>query len=85
VTFTETISHAPLVVGDQPTVTIKGTAPAGLTYSACDFEFIDAAGTNPYADGTVGWNQPRFTYGSTRSSASPAPPASNSHRRPPPG
>jgi hypothetical protein len=62
VTFTETISHAPLVVGDQPTVTIKGTAPAGLTYSGCDFKFLDAAGTNPYADGTVCWHQQSFTY-----------------------
>ena len=62
VTFTETISHPPLVVGDQPAVTIKGTAPAGLTYSSCDFKFIEAAGTNPYTDGTVCWYQRSFTY-----------------------
>lgn len=61
VTFTETVSHGPLVVGQQVPVTIKGTAPAGLTYGACDFRFIDQAGQNNTVDGTVCWFEKSFT------------------------
>lgn len=59
--FTETVTAPPLVVGHQTPVTIKGTAPAGGTYSYCDFKFYDAAGLNPYADGTVCQSQKSFT------------------------
>lgn len=62
VTFTETVSHGPLVVGQQVPVTVKGTAPAGLTYDSCDFAFYDAQGLNNTTSRTVCFNpQKSFT------------------------
>lgn len=60
-TFTETVTFSPLVVGQQVPVTVKGTAPGGLTYSSCDFAFYDPAGANNTAGGIVCWYQKSFT------------------------
>ena len=41
VTFTETATVPPLVLGLPSTVVLKGTAPAGLTYTSCYFGFYE--------------------------------------------
>lgn len=51
--FSEALTVAPLVVGQQVPVTVKGTAPGGLTYSSCDFAFYDALGLNNTVARTV--------------------------------
>ena len=60
VAFHETVTAAPLVVGVQSPVTIKGTAPAGLTFSVCGFAFYDPAGRNGYTSGVVCTDQKSF-------------------------
>lgn len=67
VTFTETVTHGALVVGQQVPVTIKGTAPAGLTYSTCDFAFYDQAGLNNTVSRTVCEN-PQKSFATTTGS-----------------
>lgn len=74
VAFHETVTAGPLVVGVQSPVTVKGTAPGGLTYTGCGLSFYDPAGWDGFTSDVVCANQKSFvsTATTTPMAAGPA-------------